>query len=101
MMPEYLQEEAVEEVETFDASLFSKKIRVGRRTYYIDVRKTRSEDLFLSITEMRRVVTPSGDVVNERKKIHVYEEDIEKFVGGINEALEYIKETIDKAPSDE
>lgn len=101
MMPEYLQEEAVEEVETFDASLFSKKIRVGRRTYYIDVRKTRSEDLFLSITEMRRVVTPSGDVVNERRKIHVYEEDIEKFVGGINEALEYIKETIDKAPSDE
>lgn len=101
MMPEYLQEETVEEVETFDASLFSKKIRVGRRTYYIDVRKTRSEDLFLSITEMRRVVTPSGDVVNERKKIHVYEEDIEKFVGGINEALEYIKETIDKAPSEE
>jgi hypothetical protein len=101
MMPEYLQEETVEEVETFDASLFSKKIRVGRRTYYIDVRKTSSEDLFLSITEMRRVVTPSGDVVNERKKIHVYEEDIEKFVGGINEALEYIKETIDKAPSDE
>jgi hypothetical protein len=101
MMPEYLQEETVEEVETFDASLFSKKIRVGRRTYYIDVRKTRSEDLFLSITEMRRVVTPSGDVVNERRKIHVYEEDIEKFVGGINEALEYIKETIDKAPSDE
>ena len=101
MMPEYLQEETVEEVETFDASLFAKKIRVGRRTYYIDVRKTRSEDLFLSITEMRRVVTPSGDVVNERKKIHVYEEDIEKFVEGINEALEYIKETIDKAPSEE
>lgn len=50
MMPEYLQEETVEEVETFDASLFAKKIRVGRRTYYIDVRKTRSEDLFLSIT---------------------------------------------------
>lgn len=50
---------------------------------------------------MRRVVTPSGDVVNERKKIHIYEEDIEKFVEGINEALEYIKETIDKAPSDE
>ena len=98
MRPEYLQEE-VEEMETFESSLFAKKIRAGRRTYYIDVKKTRSEDFYLSIAEMRRVVAPSGALTNERKKIHIYEEDIEKFAEGVNDALKYIKQTINENPS--
>lgn len=48
---------------------------------------------------MRRVVAPSGALTNERKKIHIYEEDIEKFAEGVNDALKYIKQTISENPS--
>ena len=99
MIPEYLQEGA-EEMEVYETtSLYAKKIRAGRRTYYIDVKRTRSEDLYLSISEMRRTVTSSGALSNERKKIHIYEEDIEKFAENINEALKFIKLSARRAPS--
>ena len=70
-------------------SVYSKKIRAGkRRTYFFDVRATRSNDYFLTITESRKRFNDNG---YDRHKIFLYKEDFNKFVKGLNEAVNYVK----------
>ena len=88
MTPEYLQEDR-DCAESYEKSVFTKMVRAGHRTYYIDVKQTRSSKYFMSLTELRRKITPSG-VVSERSKIHIYEEDFEKFADGLREALDFV-----------
>lgn len=96
MVPENLQENT-ENPDLYDKSVFAKKIRAGHRTYFIDAKQTRSKDFFLSITETRRKITPSGATVNERSKIHIYEEDFDKFAEGLNEVLEFLQQSVKEA----
>ena len=81
--------------------VFSQAIKAGKRIYYLDVKKNRKEELFLSITESKRIdsegtLTPQF----EKHKIFLYKEDFDKFTIGLNEALDYIREnnTIDFVP---
>ena len=76
--------------ESFGDSVFTKLIKAGHRTYFIDVKTTRSKDYFLAVTEVRKKITPNG-TVNERNKVFVYQEDIEKFTEGLAEAVEYLR----------
>jgi len=67
--------------------VFSRKVRAGKRTYYVDVRTTRSgDDYYLTITESKRV----GEDEREKFKIFLYKEDFEKFRDAFNEALSYV-----------
>lgn len=67
--------------------VFSRKVRAGKRTYYVDVRSTRSgDDYYLTITESKRV----GEDEREKFKIFLYKEDFEKFRDAFNEALSYV-----------
>ena len=75
--------------ESFGDSVFTKLIKAGHRTYFIDVKTTRSKDYFLAVTEVRKKITPNG-TVNERNKVFVYQEDMEKFTEGLAEAVEYL-----------
>lgn len=77
-------------VEGYGESVFTKMIKAGHRTYFIDVKTTRANDHFISITELRKKVTPNG-FVNERNKVFVYQEDFSKFVGGLKEVLDYVQ----------
>ena len=81
---------AVVNGEGFGDSVFTKMIKAGHRTYFIDVKTTRSNDYFIAVTELRKKITPNG-VVNERNKVFVYQEDIEKFTEGLTEVLEYLR----------
>ena len=81
--------ETTEDSEYYVDSLFSKMIKAGHRTYFIDVKTTRQSDYFLSLTELRKKITPHG-VVNERNKIFVYQEDFDKLAAGVKEALDFI-----------
>ena len=75
--------------------IFSKAIKAGKRIYYLDVKKNRKDELFLAITESKKVITGEGDntkVNFEKHKIFLYKEDGEKFTKGLNEALNYIEE---------
>lgn len=81
--------ESAENVDGYGDSLFSKMIKAGHRTYFVDVKTTRHQDYFLSLTELRKRITPNG-VVNERNKVFVYQEDFEKMAEGIKEAIEFI-----------
>ncbi len=69
-------------------SVFSKKIRAGkRRTYFFDVKSTRANDYFLTITESKK----RHDDSYERFKIFVYKEDLNKFVETLQETIDHIK----------
>ena len=75
----------------YGESVFSKMVKAGHRTYFIDVKTTRSNDYFLSITELRKKNTPMGQV-NERNKVFIYQEDIEKFTEGLSSVVDYLKQ---------
>src|SRR5205085_11631092 len=70
-------------------SVYSKRIRAGkRRTYFFDVRATRSNDYFLTITESRKRFNDNG---YDRHKIFLYKEDFNKFIKALSEAVDYVK----------
>jgi hypothetical protein len=69
--------------------VFSKRVRAGKRTYFFDVKATRSNDYFLTITESKKRLEDGTFI---KHKIFLYKEDFEKFSEGFNETVEYIKE---------
>lgn len=68
--------------------VFSKKVRAGKRTYFFDVKATRSNDYYVTITESKKRLE---DGVFIKHKIFLYKEDFEKFAEGLTETVEYIK----------
>ena len=72
--------------------VFSKRIKAGKRVYFFDVKSTRGNDLYLTITESKRRPGESDDrPIFEKHKLFVYREDFDKFSDGFHEALDYIK----------
>lgn len=70
-------------------SVYSQRIRAGkRRTYFFDVRETRGNDYYLTITESRKKFNEDG---YDRHKIFLYKEDFNKFLKGMTEAINYVK----------
>lgn len=73
--------------------IFSKSIKAGKRIYYLDVKKNRKNELFLAITESKKVMVGYGDEAHlnfEKHKIFLYKEDFEKFTEGLRQVIEYI-----------
>ena len=73
--------------------VFSKAIKAGKRIYYLDVKKNRKDEMFLAITESKKIVSGEGDdsqVSFEKHKIFLYKEDFEKFMNGLHEAVQFI-----------
>lgn len=70
---------------------FSKPVRAGKRTYFFDVKATRSNDQYLTITESKKRMNQDGKFFYEKHKIFLYKEDFEKFSEGLSEAIAYIK----------
>jgi len=80
-------------VEADKEIVFSKSIKAGKRIYYLDVKKNRKEEMFLAITESKKIISGEGDdsqVSFEKHKIFLYKEDFEKFMGGLAEAIRFI-----------
>lgn len=73
--------------------VFSKAVRAGKRTYFFDVKATKAEDYYLTITESkRRFNNDSSKFFFEKHKLFLYKEDFEKFTDGLQEAVAKIKE---------
>ncbi|MBS1533299.1 MAG: DUF3276 family protein [Bacteroidetes bacterium] len=68
--------------------VFSKKVRAGKRTYFFDVKATRSNDYYITITESKKRLE---DGVFIKHKIFLYKEDFEKFAEGLKDTVDYIK----------
>ena len=75
--------------------VFSKSIKAGKRIYYLDVKKNRKDEMFLAITESKKVVMGEGDdsqVSFEKHKIFLHKEDFGKFMAGLEQAINFINQ---------
>lgn len=70
--------------------IFSRKVRAGKRTYFFDVKATRSNDYYLTITESKKRFKDDQPVF-EKHKIFLYKEDFEKFVDALGECVDKVK----------
>lgn len=68
--------------------VFSKRIKAGKRTYFFDVKETRGNDFYITITESKRKQDGFG---YSKHKIFLYKEDFNKFITGLNEVVNHIK----------
>lgn len=72
--------------------VFSKPVRAGKRTYFFDVKATKNNDYYLTITESKRKTEKEGKFTYDKHKIFLYKEDFEKFTEGLEYVINYIKE---------
>ena len=75
--------------------VFSQSVKAGKRVYYLDIKRDRKDDLYLSITESKKIVSGMGldaQVSFEKHKIFLYKEDIENFEAALAQAVNFIKD---------
>jgi hypothetical protein len=70
--------------------VFSKSVRAGKRTYFFDVKTTKAQDYYLTITESKKRIGDDGAPFFEKHKIFLYREDFQKFLDGLNEAINHV-----------
>lgn len=70
--------------------IYSQRVRAGKRTYFFDVKSTRSNDYYLTITESKRKYKDDG-FVYEKHKIFLYKEDFNKFLDALQGSLDHVK----------
>ncbi len=70
--------------------IYSERVRAGKRTYFFDIKSTRSNDYYLTITESKKKHKEDG-VVYEKHKIFLYKEDFEKFAKALNDSIGHVK----------
>ncbi len=70
--------------------IYSERVRAGKRTYFFDVKSTRSNDYYLTITESKRRFKDDG-FVYEKHKIFLYKEDFNKFMEALNDTVNHVK----------
>ena len=84
--------------------VYSKAIKAGKRIYYLDVKKSRNNDLFLAITESKKKITGTDDDIQvsyEKHKIFLYKEDFDKFAEGLEDVIGFIKQEIGNSEAQE
>src|SRR6185295_12609727 len=79
--------------------IFSKKVRAGHRTYFFDVKTTKSNDYYLTITESKRRNGDDGNPFYVKHKIFLYHEDFQNFLDAYNETMNRINELYDGQPA--
>ena len=72
--------------------IHSKAVRAGKRTYFFDVKATRRNDYYLTITESKKRFNRDGKFFYEKHKLFLYKEDFDKFADSLKEIIEYIRE---------
>lgn len=83
-------EERSENDSRFREEIYSKAVRAGKRTYFFDVKSTRRDEFYLTITESKKRFEQDGNFHFEKHKIFLYKEDFEKFIEGLQEVITFI-----------
>ena len=74
---------------------YSRSVKAGKRIYYLDVKRSRNEDLYLSLTESKKKVSgnpDNPDVSYEKHKIFLYKEDLSKFTEALIDVIRYMQD---------
>ncbi|MPQ47917.1 DUF3276 family protein [Marinifilum sp. N1E240] len=80
--------------------IFSNAVRAGKRTYFFDVKATRKNDYYLTITESKKRYDKEGNFSYEKHKIFLYKEDFEKFSNGLMDAIDFIQASNNETPKE-
>ena len=91
---EELEKTENETVNTEREEIFSKVVRAGKRTYFLDVKATRRNDYYLTITESKKRFNRDGRHYFEKHKVFLYKEDFDKFTENLHEVIEFIKKNV-------
>ena len=75
--------------------IYSKAVKAGKRTYFFDVKATRNNDYYLTITESKKKFDKDGSASFEKHKIFLYKEDFEKFAEGLDEVVAVVKNVLE------
>ncbi|HPD95342.1 MAG: PUR family DNA/RNA-binding protein [Bacteroidales bacterium] len=78
--------------------IFSRVVKAGKRTYFFDVKATRNNEYFLTVTESKKRLGKDGKFYFEKHKIFLYKEDFEKFMEGLNDVVDYISKNQEVIP---
>jgi hypothetical protein len=82
----------MEDMDLGKEEVYSKAVRAGKRTYFLDVKEMKSGDRYMTITESKRkFVDNQGKFIYEKHKIFLYPEDFEKFMTGLNQTIDFVK----------
>ena len=76
----------------FNQEIHSRVVRAGKRTYFFDVKSTRNDEYYLTITESKKKFSEGGKFHYEKHKIFLYKEDFEKFTDSLKEVIDYIQQ---------
>jgi hypothetical protein len=91
MMEDYEKnEDRLENDSKFREEIYSVSVRAGKRTYFFDVKSTRRDEFYLTITESKKRFEQDGNFHFEKHKIFLYKEDFEKFMDGLQEVITFI-----------
>ena len=84
----------------FNQEIYSKVVRAGKRTYFFDVKTTRSDEYYITITESKKRYSDNGKFHYEKNKIFLYKEDFEKFAESLQDIVSYIQKNQPETESD-
>jgi flagellar basal body L-ring protein FlgH len=70
-----------------NGEVYSKVVRAGKRTYFFDVKATKGNDLYITLTESKKTFNDDGRDNYQKHKIFLYKEDFEKFREGLDDVL--------------
>ena len=88
------KEERKKTYEKFRQEIYSNVIRAGKRTYFFDVKSTRNDEYYLTITESKKKYSENGKFHYEKHKVFLYREDFDKFTENLQEVIDFIKNAV-------
>jgi hypothetical protein len=87
------KDEMINSDSKFNQEIHSKVVRAGKRTYFFDVKSTRNEEYYLTITESKKRFEDNGSFHYEKHKIFLYKEDFQKFTECLQGIIDFINES--------
>jgi hypothetical protein len=89
------QEDGLDFDTRYKDEIYSKVVRAGKRTYFFDVKPTRRNEFYLTITESKKRFEQDGNFYFEKHKIFLYREDFDKFIEGLQEVMTFVDQNND------
>ena len=86
-----MEEVIREDAKNFRDNIFTKSVKAGKRTYYLDVKETKNGERYLTITERKRRYNNDGSYKVEKHKIFLYQEDFDDFADALDDSIDFIQ----------
>ncbi len=86
-----MEEQVTDGANKFRDNIFTSSVKAGKRTYYFDVKETKSGERYITVTERKRRYNDDGSFKVEKHKIFLYKEDFDKFADALDDVIEFIE----------